>query len=504
MAGDQQRLATYRGRRRNLAFVLSVAVMFAFAGWLAGRSIADPRTVPTSATGPTHPVTAPVELRPLSSSVITRGDLRPVTAVDVNATASLEDTAAVVTGRVPAVGAALAEGSVIVEIAGRPIILLRGSFGNYRSLHGGSTGPDVLQLEQALARLGHFKGKPDATFDSATSKALESLYAAAGYRPAPTAASDLQRLASAQDLLSSARQQLATARANLTLAAAPPAPSLILQAQAAVAVARTQVESAEAALDDAVAAAAPPLVIHELQAQVLQAKATLATAQAELLALTQLPDLTSFRAAVTDAKTREAAAVTEFAQAQLAAGSWLPRGEVVFAPSTPMTVDKVDAPLGGAPGVPAVRLAGGGRLIIAGVSADEARLIKPGQPIQVDGQGLQATATVTEVDRTPGTRGVDAARYAVVATLPAGSLPGLTAANLRVVIPVRTTGGPVLAVPLAALSTRPDGSTWVRRTDDTTVTDIRVTVGLSAEGYAEVTPIGANLHAGDRVVVGQW
>ena len=89
-------------------------------------------------------------------------------------------------------------------------------------------------------------------------------------------------------------------------------------------------------------------------------------------------------------------------------------------------------------------------------------------------------------------------------TLTATQLERLREANVRVTIPVKSTHGKVLAVPVAALSAGPDGSSRVEVLRDGKVELIPVTVGLSADGYAQVTPVGrAKLSEGDQVVVGR-
>jgi hypothetical protein len=89
-------------------------------------------------------------------------------------------------------------------------------------------------------------------------------------------------------------------------------------------------------------------------------------------------------------------------------------------------------------------------------------------------------------------------------TLTARQLTLLRDANVRVTIPVKSTSGKVLAVPVAALSSGPDGGSRVEVLRDGKVELIPVTVGLSADGYAQVTPSGdAKLTDGDQVVVGR-
>ena len=67
----------------------------------------------------------------------------------------------------------------------------------------------------------------------------------------------------------------------------------------------------------------------------------------------------------------------------------------------------------------------------------------------------------------------------------------------------------MLAVPVAAISVGADGESRVeveRNEGDgpDAVEIVKVTVGLTAEGYAEITPVEAGaLQRGDRVVVGE-
>jgi hypothetical protein len=69
---------------------------------------------------------------------------------------------------------------------------------------------------------------------------------------------------------------------------------------------------------------------------------------------------------------------------------------------------------------------------------------------------------------------------------------------------VKSTNGKVLAVPLAALSAGSDGSSRVEVLRDGKVELVPVTVGLSADGYAQVTASGdAELGEDDQVVVGR-
>jgi multidrug efflux pump subunit AcrA (membrane-fusion protein) len=69
-------------------------------------------------------------------------------------------------------------------------------------------------------------------------------------------------------------------------------------------------------------------------------------------------------------------------------------------------------------------------------------------------------------------------------------------------VPIESTKGTVLAVPVSALSLGPDGSPRVQRAVDGKLEFVRVNPGLSATGFAEVRPVGGTLEPGDRVVIG--
>jgi multidrug efflux pump subunit AcrA (membrane-fusion protein) len=123
--------------------------------------------------------------------------------------------------------------------------------------------------------------------------------------------------------------------------------------------------------------------------------------------------------------------------------------------------------------------------------------------------GRKLTGKIGEIADKPGTKGADA-RSVYVGIIPDDlkAATELVGASVAVVIPISTTGGAVLAVPVAALTTKTDGSTSVQVApkDATNVSEakvVNVKVGLSAGGYAQVTAIGGgSLAKGDRVVVG--
>lgn len=73
----------------------------------------------------------------------------------------------------PASGQVVEVGASVYESNGRPVILFEGARPFWRELSSGiDDGRDVLQLEQNLARLGLFRGKPDTRFDGRTTDAV--------------------------------------------------------------------------------------------------------------------------------------------------------------------------------------------------------------------------------------------------------------------------------------------------------------------------------------------
>jgi hypothetical protein len=116
--------------------------------------------------------------------------------------------------------------------------------------------------------------------------------------------------------------------------------------------------------------------------------------------------------------------------------------------------------------------------------------------------GNEILGVVSLVAERPGTNGVaDDRVYVEVA--PEEIPDEIIGENVRVTIPVSSTGGEVLAVPAAALSATADGSTIVQvEYDDGDLETVTVETGLAAQGLVEVAPIDGALDEGDLVVVG--
>jgi HlyD family secretion protein len=109
-------------------------------------------------------VTAVVEQRILVQTVSFRGRVRSRQEVPVIAAASAATSAVVVTDTPNRSGAVVTEGSVVIEVSGRPVVVLAGPVPMYRDLRPGSSGPDVAAVQAALERLGFPAGDPVGAF----------------------------------------------------------------------------------------------------------------------------------------------------------------------------------------------------------------------------------------------------------------------------------------------------------------------------------------------------
>ncbi|TCM45797.1 peptidoglycan-binding protein [Kribbella sp. VKM Ac-2568] len=430
--------ASPKSRRRVLVGVSAVATFSLGVGVAAGSRLMSPEDAAAKTAPPkASQITVPVEKKALSSKVVARGDTSFDGAVNVRVETSGLQTPAVVTGKVPKVGSTIQAGKALLEIAGRPVIGLPGVLPMYRTLTPGSKGPDVLQLEQTLDKLGFDPGTVDTKYDSSTARAVEELYESAGYE-APEPDEQLKQAVEGADKnVDAMKNQLRQAQAALKQAKAGPGNGDTSVQQGAV-------DDAEENLDDA----------------------------------------------------REALAEAEFK-----AGTPLPVSEVVFVKTLPRRVDDVKVERGGTVNGVVMSVSGASLVVTVKVDAATKERLKVGMPASFDlGDGSLIAATVRRITR-------NADQFDVVVapkTLTATQLERLREANVRVTIPVKSTNGKVLAVPLAALSAGSDGGSRVEVLRDGKVELIPVTVGLSADGYAQVTASGdAKLTEGDQVVVGR-
>ena len=171
-------MANY-AKRVALVALLSLA---AVAGGLVTHFGLGPAEVSQSREPPERSILwVEVESRIVQDQLVFRGVTAPEVAVPYQAR-----TRSVVTSEPRN---SIEYGGVLVELSGRPVFMLRGELPAYRSLGLGATGPDVTQLNAALAELGF--DTHGREFTSVTAAAVSSLFRDAGYELAPGDLGDL-------------------------------------------------------------------------------------------------------------------------------------------------------------------------------------------------------------------------------------------------------------------------------------------------------------------------
>lgn len=587
-------------RRRNMALlVVAAAVLSAGAGVVIGKRLKSPADAAAEADAPEPSrITVPVEKRALVSRLVANGDVQynEPTPLRLAGSVGASAGAAQVVTKLPELNRQLVEGDVALEVSGRPVFVFQGALPTYRPLEPGTTGPDVLQLEQALQRLGYDPGPVDTTYDDATEAAIDALYYTNGYASEGPTDDQRSRLAGAQKAVNDAITAVTRAKADLENAGKPLSGAELLRQQQTLQAARDAVPAAQTDADrknaDAQtavttatqgrdlartardlakaardAAAVPGAVnpdtglpyngieLNQLNSELVAKEQALAEAETglrraisdqtataadgvksvqlanEALLLAQITyneatapkDTTQQADAVTAAQAVLTQAVKDLGAAETDAGTKMPAGEMIFLPSLPTTITEVTAVAGQAPPSESVAtVSGTTTLIQARISASDADLVKVPSAVDIELRDADITTTgqliSIEKPSSSGDQGnnnggdsgqSDGRLTVVIQPDDPAALADYVGFPARISITVSSTDGDVLAVPVAAISVGPDGDSRVEVERDASAPDgavefVKVTVGLSAEGYAEVTALdGASLAQGDRVVVGE-
>jgi peptidoglycan hydrolase-like protein with peptidoglycan-binding domain len=527
---------------------MAAVVLAAGLGWFFGSQIRSPAEIAAEADAPEPSnITVQVVRQVLSADVITRGDIVYDEPVSVSLSGSFAETPEklVVTQAVE-VNAELVEGDMAVEVVGRPVFLLSGEIPMYRDLRPGATGDDVLQVEEALARMGFFTGTPDNTWDSATGAAVVVWYQDAGYRPNGLSEEDEVALRSARDRVRAAQSALADSEAALREAGAGSGASAVASARAEIdaakdaltlaqidsdranllaawavteakaALAKAQADLANGVPDADVAVAEATTALNqaefdlgrtaiEQQALVDAAAGRVTVAEAALADLQRGVDTTSIRRQIDASREELALAREDLAGLESELGTWLPAGEVVFLKSMPVRVDQVAVSRGSVIDGSFITVSGSELALRSSVSERDAPRVEVGMEVEIENPetGESITGVISEKADRAGTDGVAPDRIYLEIT-PSELPEEIVGANVRVTIPVSSTGGAVLAVPAAALSATANGSTILEvENEDRTLRTVTVEAGLAAGGLVEVTAIEGELAEGDLVVVGR-
>lgn len=393
-------------------------------------------------------VTVAVEERDLSDHFVTRA--RP----DAGSTrlvrlAPTSFPLSVVTALPVAPGAEVIEGQLLVEVSGRPVFVLGGSFPAYRDLRGGDTGPDVRQMQAALVRL-RYLAEVTGKFDADTQAALTRFQNDRGYLsvrgadPAETVAAE-QALATAEQAVSGARSELDAAR--VALRATPP--------EGDGDAARDAVEAAEDGLEAAQA--------------------------------------------------NEETATLDLNTARSVGGPSLPLSEVVVLPDLPATLAVLDLTVGADVTLDSSVLgfATSAGQLVADLPLDVAPRFPVGSPAVAEIGSADVPLVVAAVGTPPDEGG---AATVPVYLRPVDEAMSVDTGGGSVLLNLGDAAGaatPVLAVPLTAVFSRPDGSEFVTVVTTGPARDVTVETGATALGWVGVEAVGdVRLEVGDEVLVG--
>ena len=121
----------------------------------------------------------------------------------------------------------------------------------HRDLHRGLAGPDVFQLEVDLSSMGYDPGAIDGRFDSATARAVSSLYLGRGWEPFGPTQAQLEQMRTAQAAAATARDARLQALAGVQQAHRTPTRAEVAQARLDAATARDAYDTAVLALASA-------------------------------------------------------------------------------------------------------------------------------------------------------------------------------------------------------------------------------------------------------------
>jgi hypothetical protein len=227
---------------------LGLLVVITIFGWVGARQIRSPAQVAADTAPPkASPITIPVVRRTLAAKVIVRGTVRfgaPQSVVLASSQLKAGGTASDIVTRAPRARTELGAGEVAMTVDGRPVFVLPGAIPMHRDLGPGARGPDVLQLERALFRLGVSPGAVDGIYDAATAAAVSTFYLRRGWDPFGPTDAQLDQLHTAEAAAAQSRDARLQAVNNVEQAQRTTRPADVAQARIDTNTARQAVSSA--------------------------------------------------------------------------------------------------------------------------------------------------------------------------------------------------------------------------------------------------------------------
>ncbi len=339
-------------------------------------------------------------------------------------------------------------------------------------------------VERDIAAANAELATKTATFHTAEAAKVD---AQALVRSPPTAAAPAE-LAALQAALTKATEAVTVAAADVAAAQSNLA-SVKVNSSAA-----TKRAADEAAIAERDAAAATDDL----------ARARTGAQRATNRAEAESPELSLLTQAADSAAADAAVAMADYQSLVARTGTQIPADELLFLSDLPRRVDDVKVKRGDPATAELMTVSGLALSIDAALSSNDAKLVATGAKVNIEEPDLAITATgiVSVRSEQPGTNGVDPQKFYLEVT-PDNAPASLVGASVKLTIPVKSTNGEVLAIPLSALTIGASGTSRVEIVSGATTRFVDVVPGLVAQGLVEVTAPAGDLAIGDNAVVGR-
>jgi HlyD family secretion protein len=446
-------------RRFALLSVTGAATLLSIGGLIGATFVKSPAQLAAD-TAPPAPtvVTAQVTDQSLTATVAMRGVVYPGTQYDVAATSLGSSGGQLYITKLPIrSGDQITNGVLLAEIDGEPMFVLKGSIPAWRTLSPGEHGPDVAELQNALALLGDYNGGDTVGyFGQATKDAVSEFYTHLGYTAPTTGGGTQQAVDQARKAVTADEAEIE----NLT------------KHKQSTAAAHRQLQTDEQALSQAEAADGPEIPASDV------------------VFLPQVPETV---VAVSGGVGQQPGSpfVELSAGDGLALTGELPPGDASeLKPGETVTIyDEVS-------GVHAT-----GKVASIGAPTSN---VPTGTTVNIGGSSGSSGSSGGSSDGSSSGSSGASTTFVPVNITPDSPLPeALSGENVLVTVETGRTSSRVLTVPVAAIVTTASGQSQVTVVKPSgKQVSVPVTPGLSAGGYVQVTPVsGHALHAGDSVVV---
>lgn len=438
-------------RQRVLLVISTCALVIALAGLGLSFFIKSPAQQALDQ-GPPPPsvITAPVERRVMQAQQSLRGTMLAADIIDVSGSAVAAGDAnskQIVTGVFVAVGQSIESGTVVAQVAGRPMIALLGQVPAYRTMAPGMTGDDVRGLQQTLIALHYLaEGNDTGLFGELTQAAVEAFYRDRGYEPTHTWDGGNDELEAAQQIVTQQQRLLDDSRAKAKDDPSDENKRLVQRDQ----------EDLQEAMN---------------RLNKVRARSGVQVRLGEVFFIPSFPAMiTRVPVAVGTDLAKAGDPVLSLSCGQIVAQGVIPAGQEAGI-SVGNVVEIID-------GVNSRRTSG--TVTIMGTYQATPRDPSTGLPIPGSAAGYPVTITPDEA--------VDQSWIGV---------------SVQLTIISATTEGPVLAVPTLAIRMDSENRTYVLvSTENNTTRTVLVDTGFSVGGMTEIRPAGNGLGEGDQVVIG--